>query len=311
MNPLEQALRQILKGSIEAESSCSGMEAWFLDHQRLCADATNSLVRATLGGARFRQLSFAFASAYQSALENMFGTERFQQGALCHNEKGVKKPREMTTRITSDAEGNAVVSGHKGFVSGGANANKLYVSAVDTRDGSGKIKMLQLEPGMKGLTLSAGSSLPFLPELDHAKLTLEGVVLADENILKDDGYTDYVKPFRTEEDLHILAALLGQRLNIAIALRQTNFIEQALTLISALKTAYDADRSSELAHLTLADIKQQCIALFNEQDKFLQQETSMHSYLKAWERDRALLAIAESAQQARTKKARAYFGLED
>lgn len=282
-------------------TTCSSMQDWFAHHKAYTKDIGDSLARAMIGGAYFRQVSFAFASAYQSALENMFDLDQSVMGALCHNEKGVKKPREMQTRIY-EARGELQLDAKKGFVSGGIDAQTLFVSAVDQRpSGDGKIVLLQLNNTNNALKLEALSPLPFVPELSHAKFLYEGLSIKQDCILEGDGYSDYIKPFRTEEDLHILAALCGQRIAIAFEFKQQPFVEQGIAIAIALLGLQTADRSAPSTHLALAGIKQQLHTLFEQHDQTL--EAHLPEFARAWKRDKALLSLAETAQKIRSQTA--------
>ena len=59
----------------------------------------------------------------------------------------------------------------------------------------------------------------FVPEVPHAQLRFENLRIRESDILPGDGYDQYVKPFRTVEDIHVQAAVLsylmreGQRLS--------------------------------------------------------------------------------------------------
>src|SRR5258706_8333879 len=58
----------------------------------------------------------------------------------------------------------------------------------------------------------------FVPEVPHAQLQFANLQVDESAILPGDGYDQYVKPFRTVEDIHVQAAVLsylmreGQRL---------------------------------------------------------------------------------------------------
>jgi len=277
------------------------MQDWLAKHQSFTSKYDDSLVRAFVAGAHFRQVSFAFASAYQSALENMFDLDRDAIAALCHNEKGVKKPREMQTWVY-EQNGQLMLDSYKSFASGGTDAKTIFVSAVDQRpDANGDIVLVKLNNEDNRLGLEPLPPLPFVPELAHAKLKQTGIRIQREDILVGDAFSTYVKPFRTEEDLHILAALCGQRLSIALELDQTQLAEQYIASAHAILFMQKSDRSAPSTHLTLSGIKQQLTRTFEQQDKLL--EDQLPSFAKTWKRDSALLSLAESAQKVRTQKA--------
>jgi len=279
---------------------CSSMQDWFVQHQKATNNLDDSLVRALIAGATFDQVSFAFASAYQSALEHMFGLSRTTMGALCHNEKGVKKPREMQSSV-NEYNGVLQLDAQKGFVSGGVDAQVLFVSAIDRRPvADGQIIIVQLDNTNNQYGLEALPALPFVPELSHAKFFQQGAVISETQVLSGDGYSDYVKPFRTEEDLHILAALLGQRLRLAME-DDPPFVTQFIALAQSLIGLQNEDRNAPALHLCLAGLKRTMLNVFEEHDKTLKH--SCPKYYSAWLRDKQLLSIAAQAQDMRTQRA--------
>lgn len=284
------------------------MTGWFEHHHLATSDVQSSINRAVVGGFCFRQTSFAFASAYQSAMESMFKLERQSIAALCHTEKGVRKPRDMQTAISTH-NGKMVVNGAKSFVSGGADAQTLFVSALDRREGMNSeqaaVRIIRMEANRKGIEAKALPTLPFVPELSHAALALSQVTISEEDILDGDGYVDFIKPFRTEEDIHILAALSGQRLRIALDQKQLNIATRLISLISGIQSLETASRNSACCHLQLAGIKASFEDIVALQAPFIAE--SLPIFHSAWERDKALLSIAEQAQAIRTERAWHHF----
>ena len=57
------------------------------------------------------------------------------------------------------------------------------------------------------MTFDDMPATPFVPDVAHATVTLARVTIAPEARLAGDGWSDYVKPFRTLEDLHVQAAI--------------------------------------------------------------------------------------------------------
>jgi acyl-CoA dehydrogenase len=284
------------------------MTFWFERHRSATSGLQSSIDRALIGGFSFRQSSFAFASAYQSAMESMFKLDGQMLAALCHTEKGVKKPREMQTALSTH-NGKAILNGTKSFVSGGTDAQVLFISAVDKREISNAeqapVRIIKLEASRAGIRAKALPTLPFVPELSHAALSLNQVTISEEDIIDGDGYTDAIKPFRSEEDIHILAALTAQRLRIALDQKQPDIAARLISLISATKNLETAERNAPSCHVQLAGIKASFEDIVALQEPLIAE--SMPAFKTAWERDKALLSIAEKAQSLRTKRAWHYF----
>lgn len=299
---------RLLRRSDPLSENIDSMTDWFERHQCVTNELKNSIDKALLGGFCFRQTSFAFASAYQSAMESMFRLDGKAIAALCHTEKGVKKPREMQTTLTCH-KGKTVLNGSKSFVSGGTDAEVLFISAVDLRETTNAeqahVRIVKLDAKRTGINAKALPTLPFVPELSHAALALNQVTLSDEDIVDGDGYKDMIKPFRSEEDIHILAALTAQRLRVALDQKQTDIAVRLLSLVSSIKGLETADRSAPSCHLQLAGVKASFEDIVALQEPLITQ--SMPAFQAAWRRDKALLSIAEKAQSIRTQHAWDYF----
>ena len=63
------------------------------------------------------------------------------------------------------------------------------------------------------------TGLPFVPEISHGTVAFSDVPVDSGSILPGDGYSEYIKPFRTIEDLHVFAAILGFIFRIACLFR--------------------------------------------------------------------------------------------
>ena len=90
----------------------------------------------------------------------------------------------------------------------------------------------------------------FVPEVPHAQLQFENLKVKEAEILPGDGYDQYVKPFRTVEDIHVQAAVLsylmreGQRLSWP-----QHWLERLSALLAALgKLVRHAGRACGDAH---------------------------------------------------------------
>jgi len=301
---LSELIDRLLSRSDPLFEAIESMQDWFVKHQQATALLDDSIDRAILGGFVFRQTAFAFASAYQSAMESMFSLDGMSIAALCHTEKGVKKPREMHTELR-ESSGELTLNGAKSFVSGGADAGTLMITALDLREetdrSQAKLVVIKLDADHAGLNVQTLPTLPFVPELSHAALTLSEIKIKPEDIVPGDGYADYVKPFRSEEDLHILAALTGQRLRLALENNQQEISQRLLGLLSAIRSLNEADRSAATTHLLLAGIKSGFEDVLALHDPLIKQ--SHPDLYSAWQRDKALLNLAGSAQSLRTQKA--------
>lgn len=92
---------------------------------------------------------------------------------------------------------------------------------------------------------------PFIPELPHAQVELDGVLVHDADILPGDGYDDYLKPFRTIEVIYVHTALAGHLIGVA---RWRGFSESwwRLDRPRARHADAHADAKAATTHVALA-----------------------------------------------------------
>jgi acyl-CoA dehydrogenase len=245
--------------------------------------------QAVLGGLRTDRLGWAFASGYAAAGRRMFGGAELW--ALCATESGGAHPRAIRTTLV---EGR--LSGTKGFVSMGRWAERLAVVArTGEQDGRPKLVVAVVDPASSGVTLREGAELPFVPEIPHGVLVLDGV--EPVRVLPGDGYTGVLRPFRTVEDAHVMLAAAGLLLRWARQAGDRARVEELLVQILALAAICEADPGSSATHLALAGALSRSRSLFESARAPSPEEASM------LERDRPLLGIAGKAREARRSRA--------
>lgn len=157
---------------------------------------------AVLGGRAMATPGLAFLIGYQAALRVLWPSAPAALGALCATERRSVRPADMHSRL----EGLRV-TGRKDFVTAGLEAEWLLVAArCEAAGESAQLKLAVVYPGEPGVTLEALPTLPLMPEVGHARLTLQHAAC---ELLAGDGWDAYVKPFRSLEDLYVLAALVA------------------------------------------------------------------------------------------------------
>ena len=168
-----------------------------------------------------------------------------------------------------------------------------------------RLNLAVVYPGEPGVTLEALPILPLMPEVGHGRLLLEQAAC---ELLAGDGWDAYVKPFRSLEDLYVLAALtawlygVGQECAWPQALR--------LRLLSVLAGCAEGSRQcadSVGCHLLLAGLFGQFQALRADIDEALLAGPAQWAQL--WQRDQGVLALAAAARDKRLAKAWAAAGL--
>lgn len=252
---------------------------------------------AVLGGLAADRLGFAFASGYQAACRALApDAPRGWLLAVCATESGGSHPRTIATKLLDDR-----LSGEKTFVSMGTAARGLLVvaSTGQRADGRNRLRIALVDAESDGVTLTAMPPLPFIPEIPHASLTLQQAAVW--SVLPGDGYTDGLKPFRTIEDIHVNAALLGHLVGVG---RRSGWapeaIESLLAVICALAPLASADPGHPAVHRALGGIDAQLSTAIGALD-FAGADPQTR---QRWERDAPLLRLAARARSARLAAAR-------
>ena len=288
---LNDPLRQPLAGTLG--------EIYSAQLERLGAVCPFEL--AVLGGRAMATPGLAFLIGYQAALRVLWPSAPASLGALCATERRSVRPADMQTRL----EGLRL-SGSKDFVTAGLDAEWLLVAARSEGPGEGpRLNLAVVYPGEPGVTLEALPTLPLMPEVGHGRLRLQE---AGCELLAGDGWDAYVKPFRSLEDLYVLAALtawlygVGQECGWPQDLR--------LRLLGLLAGCAEGSRQcadSVGCHLLLGGLFAQFQALRGSIDKALLAGPAQWSQL--WQRDQGVLALATAAREKRLAKAWAAEGL--
>lgn len=254
----------------------------------------NSVDRAAALGSTADRLGYAFLGGYTAAITALDpALSSDELGALCATESGGGHPRAILTTLE-----NGKLNGSKHFVSGGALATVLLVVAkTGERDGRPELKVARVRANAPGLQAEQGAELDFVPEIPHGTITLTNTPV--EAVLEGDGYQRYLKPFRTIEDLHVFAAILGCLIANGRTAFSQSTTEQLLGALSALLLLGREEPSSPAVHLALAGVLATSRALIDSLDL-----TRLEPGFRArFERDKPLLQIAQRVREQRRVKA--------
>lgn len=251
---------------------------------------------AVRGGALADRLGHAFAAGYEAALAALIPSrDHTRPTALCATEAGGAHPRAIATAITHGA-----LSGEKAFVTLGAHAQDLYVLAKVGEGERPKLALVRVDRDAEGVVVTELPPLPFVPEVPHARVRFEGV--ARFELLPGDGWDDYVRPFRTVEDVHVHAALLAWL--AATGVRHgwpREAIERACALLLSTRELSGRDPSSPATHIALAGAIELTRALVDDLEPAWASAPSAER--ERWSRDRPLLEVASKARAARLERA--------
>jgi acyl-CoA dehydrogenase len=266
--------------------------------------------RAVAGGLLADRVAYAFAAGYEAALKSLVpGLPGNAIVSLCITESGGGHPRAIKTRLDKHPSGGGfTLTGEKTFITAALEAEVLMVAASTGVDDGGKnrIRMVLVGRAEAGVTIRPMQDLPFVPEISHGVVSFAGVPVRDKDVLPGDGYADYIKPFRTIEDVHVIGAVMGYLLRIVIGFSwPKETIEELLALIAAVRTLATGDPLSPAVHLGLAGL----MTLF---DRFLADsepfwDKTDDTTRARWTRDRNLLGVAEKARQARLSAAWSHY----
>lgn len=307
MSDADCLIETLLSPSLERKTFGS-MADWFESFNQQTRGFSQPIDRAMLGGRLSLNVGFAFAAAYQSAIEELFKPQDILLSSFCVTEDQGNHPRAIESRLFEDA-GKLYLSGHKKFVSGANDSQQLYIACRDEREGNGFdaqgrpiIKMIATKAQTKGLEIQAMPALSFVPEVSHGTVKLNKVQITEDHICLGDGYLSYVKAFRSYEDLHVLAAITAYRLAEAIEGKwPIDILEAHISLILAIRSLSDMNLNKPAAHIGLAACRTQLDELITSTNT-LYKKSNPESY-KNWSRDQVLLNIAKTAHEKRTQAA--------
>ncbi|WDY58948.1 acyl-CoA dehydrogenase [Pseudomonas sp. PSKL.D1] len=288
---LNDPFRQPLAGSLG--------EVYATQLERLGAASPFEL--AVLGGRAMATPGLAFLIGYQAALRVLWPSAPASLGALCATERRSVRPADMQTRLK-----DLRLTGSKDFVTAGLDAEWLLVAARCEEAGEApRLNLAVVYPGEHGVTLEALPTLPLMPEVGHGRLHLDQAAC---ELLAGDGWDAYVKPFRSLEDLYVLAALVAWLYGVA----QESGWPQALRLRLLALLAGCSEGSRQCAdstgcHLLLGGLFAEFQALREAIDAALR--VGPEAWAQLWQRDQGVLALATAARDKRLDKAWAAAGL--
>ena len=266
--------------------------------------------RAIAGGFMADRVAWAFSAGYQAALQHLFAFLAVDSiAALCVSEEGGAHPGKIQTTIEKAASQPAdspvwKLNGSKKFITNAREAEILLIAASigEFPDGRNQIQMVFVEKNTPGITVIPMKELPFVPEVSHGILQLEDVTVNEANFLPGDGYRDFIKPFRTIEDIHVSAAIVGYLFRTAVRFGWPRSIqEKCLGLIECFRALSAEDPKDPAGHIVLGWSLQETSRLMAEMDPLW--ETTDKDTRDSWLRDRKLMSIAGEARGKRLHSA--------
>lgn len=304
-------LDHLLTASVNP-TPCADAADWWARHVSLAQGFVDPMALALVGGFSADRLAYAFASGYQAAGAVLVGARDWPgPRAFCATEPEGHHPSKIATRLDPLDAGRAfTLSGQKVFVTLGRAARTLMVIA--TRgigpDGRNRLVLVRVDPSAEGIVVRDLPALPFVPEIGHAAIVFEGSPVPREDVLPGDGYVDYLKPFRTIEDLYVHAALLGYLLQVARRCGWPDqLVHELVACVPQLLGLSTMDPSAATLHVALAGTMRGLGRLIRDTDPLW--DRAEEGVRARWRRDQPLLQVASRARAARLSAAVGRLGL--
>lgn len=282
-------------------SSVPDVEVWWERHEEASARFSTNVARAFASGFSTDRLGYAFASGYQEALGALVPALMGVRSAFCVTEKGGTAPSAIDTHFERKGDGYEV-SGDKTHVTLGVHAEELLIVGhigLDDHERR-RIRVARVPASRDGITLTANPDYPFTPEIPHASLKLTGVRVSLDEVLEGDGYDEYVKPFRTTEDLHVTAAIVGHLIRVG---RLSGWGPAELEALTAFAVAIFplclVDPLDAAVHVAVGGIQRRLAALI-ENLPWNAVEPTVRS---RFERDLPIMRVASKAGERRLRVA--------
>ena len=316
---MHPAIDHCLRAPTSAPATAT-LADWLPAWRQRVAQGIDPMALALQGGFAADRLAWAFAAGYQAALRALLPhSAPHELLALCLTEATGNRPRDLRCTATPLADGRWQLQGDKSWATFGSAATTLLVIAVQgpmpapgvpaAAEALGlpppppRLLALRVPGDAPGLQISGLPATSLVPELPHARLTLQQVNLPAQACLPGDGFSDYGKPFRTLEDLYVSAAVLAYLLHEArarswpAALRER--LAASLALLATLADAPPAAAATQVALAGALDWARQAHTEAQAQWAAIPDDPAA----QRWQRDAKLLGVAGAARTLRATRA--------
>lgn len=266
--------------------------------------------RAIAGGFAADCFAYAFAAGYCCALQRLVPTlPQNIVACFCITEEGGAHPRAIQSRLApseNDANGRRTftLNGHKKYITCATEADRFLVAASEgiRDDGKNSIRMISIDATAPGIRIMPMQDLRLAPEISHAEVAFTDVAVSEADLLPGDGYTDYIRPFRTIEDLHVSAAVLGYLFRNACQYDWDRTVrESILGRIVSVRCLAASRPDAPAVHIVMDDALNRIKELFASLEPLW--ETIGGAAKLAWDRDKILMNIADKARNQRLRTA--------
>ena len=223
--------------------------------------------------------------------------------AMCATEASGNRPRDIETRIADDGPGGVTVTGRKTWTTLGSACTGLLV--VGRVDGGGEtdrpaLKIAKVDTHGQGVSLVEKPPLEFVPEVPHVAAVFDGAKA--EALLPGDGYSDFVKPFRTVEDTFIALAVQAWLVREGRARGwPRSFLESLIASQAGLAAVAAQPAGAPATHIALAGALARTNDLYQQADALWAGEQDAAA--ERWRRDRPLFQVAGKPRALRAQRA--------
>ncbi|MES2641409.1 MAG: acyl-CoA dehydrogenase family protein [Myxococcota bacterium] len=293
---LQAALAGPARGPQEDGGASLSMPAFRTAWSALAARWPSPIDHAIVGGALADRLGYAYAAGYGAALRSLVPTlGRDTTACLCITEAGGGHPRAIQTALVADGEG-FTLTGAKRWATLAGDGDVLLVAASTGWDAErNQLRLVRLPADTPGVRFVALPPTPFTPEVPHYEVTFDAVRVDASAVLPGDGYTTYIKPFRTIEDIHVSAAAAAYLLASARSGGWPVALAGRLAaLVVTLRALAGAPPDAPATHVALGG----ALALLDELSAAAAWAPGDPAAAR-WHRDAPLLRIAEKARATR------------
>jgi hypothetical protein len=303
---LAQVLAALIDQTRRPAPSYDSVDHWWPIFRQARHAWSEPIDQALIGGATADRVGYAFAAGYQAALRRMDpGLPEDRICCLSVTEEGGGHPRVVQSTFTPIASGSAYcLNGRKKWATlSSAGGVALVVASTGTdAEGRNQLRVARVDLGSPGVQVVPMPPTAFVPEIQHCRLEFDDVRVQANQFLLGDGYTRYVRPFRTLEDTHVGAGILAYVLAIAFRYDWARELrEQLMQLIVTLRSLALTDPSAPAVHVALEgffhirdDVLKRCEPCWQQVDDDVR---------RRWERDAALTSIAGNVRAQRARKA--------
>ncbi|WP_443191691.1 acyl-CoA dehydrogenase [Pseudomonas indica] len=291
---------QSVLGPAERLPAMTALDDWFAALLERIGNV-GPLEMALLGGRLAATPGLAFLAGYQGALRALWPSAPASLGALCVTEQRSTRPADLATRLE-----DLKLTGRKDFVTAAEAADWLLVAAREEAPGEPpRLALCVLYSGAPGVRIEPLPALPLMPDIGHARLHLDNALCER---LAGDGWDAYVKPFRTLEDTHVLAAFCAWLYGVGLeSAWPRDLLLRLGALLAGCAEVARQSAGAPTSHVLLAGLFAQFESLRPALDAAF--ASGAQSWAALWTRDRDLLSIASGPRARRLEKALASLGM--